>query len=250
MRAGRILVVGLTFILMALSVTAGFAAVPVKPGTSKIPDNQKNNPIPPQITLIDPKGGQKWLVGEDQGSRIIRWHYSGNMEDKFTIFLQKGTTSVFNFPGEFSLDASGNGNAWVIIPNSISGGDDYRIAVVNKSNQHIKGTSEVFSLLNLIITSPKGGEIWYKGTTHNITWTYSGNFGPKAYIWLLSEELSFYQKIGEAAIGDKYYSWKIDADIERRQNYKILITNNSSYLLGRDWGALSRGIFTVAEYVK
>lgn len=250
MRAGRMLAVGLVFLVMLLSVTAGFAAVPVKPGISKIPDIQKVNPKLPQITVIDPKGGQKWLVGEDHGSRMIRWHYSGSTEDKFHIVLQKGTATVLTFPGEFSLDASGNGSAWVKIPSSVAGGDDYRIAVVNKTNQQIKGTSEVIALLNLRITSPKGGEVWYKGTTHDITWTYSGNFGPKAYIWLFSEDLSFSRKIGEVAVSDKHYSWTINADIERRTNYKILITNNGSYLLGGDWGAFSSGTFVVAEYVK
>lgn len=250
MRAGRILAVGLAFLVMLLSVTAGFAAVPVKPGISKIPDIQKVSPKAPQITVTDPKGGQKWLIGEHQGSRMIRWRYSGSTEDKFHIALQKGTSIVLTFPGEFSLDPSGNGSAWVNIPTSVSGGDDYRFAVINKSNPQIKGTSEVFSLLNLKISSPKSGDIWYKGTTHDITWTYSGNFGSKVYIWLFSEDLSFYRKIGDVSISDKHFSWTIDADIQRRTNYKISITDNGSYLLGGSWGAFSSGNFAVAEYVK
>lgn len=248
MRMCKSLAVLLAFVLVTLTAAAGFAAAQNNPGVSKTPDGQ----IKPNLQLITvtlPKGGETWLIGEDHGARVVSWTYKGNTGDKYNIILQKGTAIVFKFPGDFSVDGSGKGSAWVEIPDSVPGGDDYRMVVTSKRNPAMKGASEAFSLMNLKITSPKGGEVWYKGDTNNITWNYSGNFGPKVYIWLMSDKLDVYKKIGEASISDKAYSWTITADIPRRKDYKILINNNGSYLLGGDWMSISHGFFVVAERV-
>ncbi len=250
MRAGKILAVLLAFVLAALTAAAAFAAVQNNPGAGKTPGDQTIKPSRQTITVTAPKGGDTWLIGDGHGSRSVHWTYSGNSADKFEIALFKGTAVAYKFTGDFAVDGSGKGSAGVIIPDSVAGGDGYRVVVTNKSYPNIKGTSDAFSLLNLKLTSPQGGEVWYKGRTHNITWTYSGNFGPKVYLWLIAYDGGFARKIGEASIGDKYYPWTITADIERRKNYKIIINNNASYPLGGDWMFQSQGLFTVAEYVK
>ena len=246
MRVCKSLVALLTFFLAALTATVGCFAAQINP---KVPADRifKNFP---QITVTAPQSDDRWLIGDGHGSRFVHWTYSGDTGDDFNIALQKGTAIVFKFPGDFPVNGAGKGSAGVAIPDSVSGGDGYRIVVTNKGNPNIKGISAPFSLLNLKITSPQSGAVWYKGETHNITWTYSGNFSPKVYIWLIADDAAVVRKIGEASIGDKYYPWKITVDIERRKNYKIMINNNSSYLFGGDWIFQSHGLFTVAEYVK
>lgn len=244
-RISVLVFLGIFFV--SLTATA-FAAINKNPGITK-PSDSITIKLD-KITVTSPMVGDKWLIGDGQGSRLVRWTYNGNVDEKFTIALQKGTAIVFKFPGEFSLDGSGKGNAGVTIPSSVPGGDGYQIVLASKGDPNIKGTSNAFSLLNLKVTSPKGGEVWYKGQTHNITWTSSGNLGSKVYIWLASEDLAFVRRIGEASITDKSFSWLISSDIERRTNYRIMLNNNASYLFGGDWGFFSPGIITVAEFVK
>lgn len=243
MRAGKIAAALLAFVLAALTAAAAFAA-PLAP---KVPDGQLLRNLP-QVTVTAPKSGDKWMVGPGYNYHI-NWTYSGNTAAKFEIALLKGTAVVYKLPGEFSVDGSGKGGAGVTVPDSVPGGDGYRFEVTNKANG-IKGASDAFALLSLKVTAPKGGEVWYKGHTYNITWTYSGNFEPKVYIWLTAADGLPLYKLGEAFVADKHYSWKIAADIERRKNYKIIINNNGSYPLGGTWTVFSGGLLTVAEFVK
>ena len=240
----------LTVICLVLTAMAGFAAAPGNPGVAKIPEDQKVKPNFAQITVVSPKSGDIWMGGDNQGSRHISWTYTSNIGNTFNLALQKGKSIVYKFPGDVSGNGSGKAEAWVKIPHSVTGGDDYQVVVTSKGNPDIKGVSAVFALRNLKIASPQGGVVWYKGDSHNITWTYSGTFGPKVYIWLFSEDLAVVKRIGEAFISDRYYAWKISPDIARRKDYKILINNNASYLMGGDWMDITPNKFTVAEYVK
>ncbi len=42
---------------------------------------------------------------------------------------------------------------------------------------------------NIIVTSPRTGDNWIRGTTHTITWIYTGNLGSSATVELLEQEV-------------------------------------------------------------
>lgn len=250
MRSCKNLAMLLVLVCLVLTATSGLAVLPGKPGISKIPGVQTSKPNLQKITVALPQSGSIWMGGVEQGSEHVLWEYSNTVGEIFNLALQQGNSIVYKFPGDFAGNGSGKAEAWVVIPHSVAGGDNYQLVVTSKNNPDIKGVSAIFSLRNIRLTSPQGGEVWYKGDSHNITWTYSGTFGAKIYIWLLSDDAEAVKKIGEAAITDKRYTWQITADIARRKDYRIYINNNDTYPLGGDWLIASSNKFTIAEYVK
>jgi PKD repeat protein len=84
---------------------------------------------------------------------------------------------------------------------------------------------------SITVTSPNGGEVWKQGTTHTITWDYTGTPGSTVKIELLNgntlyKVLTSSTSIGKANHGS--YSWKISTSIAAGNNYKIRITSKSN----------------------
>src|SRR3990170_3826674 len=128
--------------------------------------------IAPQvITVTSPNGGETWQAGS---SHNITW-----------------TSSCFsgNVKLEYSTDA---GSSWITIIASTSNGGTYPWSVPNtpSTNSLVRvsdaadGTpndisNAVFTIspppqAMVNVTSPNGGEIWFVGSSHNITWTSQG----------------------------------------------------------------------------
>ena len=87
---------------------------------------------------------------------------------------------------------------------------------------------------SITVTSPNGGETWKQGTSHPITWSYTGSPGSAVKIDLMKNGI-FYQQvtpstsIGSAGSGS--YSWTIRTITTPGTTYKIRVTSttNSSY---------------------
>jgi hypothetical protein len=131
--------------------------------------------IPPcQLTLTMPNGGETWYVG---GSDTVRWtseNYSGNI----TIALN------FSYPGGYWQNIITNtpndgAQPWTVtIPTTTHA----RIRAVASSNPSMGDTSDAdFTITDgnpyVGVSSPNGGESWFVGDPHNITWTSGGVSG-------------------------------------------------------------------------
>ena len=72
-------------------------------------------------------------------------------------------------------------------------GKDYQVRIQSTSKPTIKDTgNNYFSIVantdsagSITVTSPNGGETWQRGTSHTVTWDYSGSPGPAVKIILL-----------------------------------------------------------------
>jgi hypothetical protein len=136
--------------------------------------------------------------------------------------LQKGTDT----PVQIAYKAGG-GKANCLIPKGVAPGNDYRITVVSVNNPNVKGVSGTFTIEpapTIKVTSPNGGEVWHRGNTYNITWTYTGK--PE----MLKIMLVPYNNMVDGKIiaqvppgsnGSGAYSWKIPNDAELRSDYRI-----------------------------
>jgi len=140
-------------------------------GTPSDVSNANFTIAPQVITVTSPNGGETWQAGS---SHNITW-----------------TSSCFsgNVKLEYSTDA---GSSWITIIASTSNSGTYAWSVPNtpSTNSLVRvsdaadGTpndisNAIFTIspppqAMLQITSPNGGETWFVGSSHNITWTSQG----------------------------------------------------------------------------
>jgi len=153
---------------------SGTSLVRVSESSTGIPSDVSNAnfTIAPQvITVTSPNGGETWQAGS---SHNITW-----------------TSSCFS--GNVKLEYSTNaGSSWITIIASTSNSGTYSWSVPNtpSTNSLVRVSdaddgvpndmsNAVFTIsppppAMLQVTSPNGGEIWFTGSLHNITWTSQG----------------------------------------------------------------------------
>ncbi|MGE5342813.1 MAG: Ig-like domain-containing protein [Candidatus Omnitrophota bacterium] len=122
------------------------------------------------ITVNSPNGGESWIAGS---SHPITWSYTG---------------SIGNVKIEYSI----NGTNWTTITNSTSNtgsfswtlptvaSSSYRVRVSDINGAASNTSNSTFSITpvpTITITSPNGGESWIAGSSHPITWSYTGSIG-------------------------------------------------------------------------
>jgi hypothetical protein len=144
---------------------------------------------------------------------------------------------------ECSWTATNNNVPWITI---ISGSSGTGSGTVNYSVAANSGTSRIGTMTiagqtftvnqsapAITVTSPNGRDIWPAGTSHSITWTYTGNPGTYVKIDLLkggnlNSTITIRTSIGIAGSGS--YKWTIPSN-QRTGNYtiKVTSTSNNSY---------------------
>jgi hypothetical protein len=126
------------------------------------------------LTVTAPNGGENWTVGTNQN---ITWTTTGGCIDYVNL--------------QYSLDGGTN---WSSITSGITNTGTYtwNVPSVNTSTtcrvrvQDYYNPSSIFDISNanftitnnntITLTSPNGGETLTSGSTHNVTWTYTGSF--------------------------------------------------------------------------
>ena len=117
------------------------------------------------VTVENPKAGDRWNRG---ASHLITW-------DK--TFTENVRIDLCDASGNYILtiknQATGESLNWYI-PSYYTPGN-YMIKVSSVLDGSIADTSEAFEITlsaggTIVVTSPAGGEIWAKGTSHPITW--------------------------------------------------------------------------------
>ncbi len=73
----------------------------------------------------------------------------------------------------------------------------------------------------ILVTSPSGGEVWEKGSTHDITWN-SKNVNGRVQI--RNDYQGYSGLIGYSEANTGRYTWKIGNDIQSRSDWHIVIT--------------------------
>ena len=79
---------------------------------------------------------------------------------------------------------------------------------------------------SITLTSPNGGERWQPGTSHTITWNYSGDPGMRVKIVLLQGDTEVSPVTGSVITGRNgtgSYTWPMPAGTVSGSNFKISI---------------------------
>jgi parallel beta-helix repeat protein len=187
------------------------------------------------ITVVKPNGGENWKQGSTQ---TVKWSYSGSPGSKVKIELLKGTALNRVINASTSIGSAGSGSySWKIPYNQVVG-TDYKIRVTSTSNAAYTDKSNANFTISagapITVVVPNGGANWKRGSTHTITWSYTGSPGSKVKIELLkgtavNRTINASTSIGSAGSGS--YIWNIPSTQTLGTDYKIRInsTSNAAY---------------------
>jgi ethanolamine utilization protein EutP (predicted NTPase) len=168
-----------------------------------------------QITVVSPNGGEQWLDTDDQQ---ITWtdNLTGNVE----IQLIKNDDFLTTITTSTPSDGSYTWN----IPDTIKDGSDYKIKILSVEDGNLFDISDAdFTIINLTVISPNGGENWQKETTHTISWngSISGNVKIELY-WDINNLETVITPSTPSTGG---YNWTIPVQTTVRTDYKVKITS-------------------------
>jgi len=186
------------------------------------------------ITVTSPKGGENWQIGTTHN---ITWNSNG-VSGNIIIKLMKGSNMI----GSIAWNIPNTGNySWTI--NNVQGksiqpGSNYRVLVRSMSNHSIQDQSNSnFTISSkpvpssITVTSPKGGENWQIGTTHNITWNSNGVSGN--IVIKLMKGNTMLGSIAYNIPNSGSYSWTINnvqgKTIQPGSDYKVLVRSMSNH---------------------
>ncbi|MEW6585915.1 MAG: C1 family peptidase [Nitrospirota bacterium] len=187
--------------------------------------------ISPGIVVTSPNGGESWAAGT---MHPITWSYTGSPGSYVKIELFKG--GVFNRTISYFTSVSAGSYNW-LVPSTQALGSDYMIKITSTSNSSYSDMSNSsFTITgapppSITVASPAGGESWAAGTTHPITWSYTGSPGSYVKIELFKGGV-FNRTISSFSfISSGSYNWSIPSTLTSGSDYSIKIssTSNSSY---------------------
>jgi len=189
----------------------------------------------PLITVTSPNGGEIWQRGT---THTITWDYTGNPGSTVKITLVKGSTEVGTITSSVSIGSGGHGSySWPISSSASSTGNDYKVSVQSISQPAIKDTSNNYFTLTptttspkITVTSPNGGEMWQRGTTHTVTWSYTGSPGSTVRIALMKGSTEIGTIASSTSIGSSgkgSYTWPISSDGLLGSDFKVKVQSMS-----------------------
>ena len=98
---------------------------------------------PATITVTSPTSGARW---RSPSSQTIRWNYTGTPGTQVKIQLLRGGSVLSDIADNISIGSAGTGSYGWVISSSLSGGSNYQVKVMSKSNPTIFGLSSMFTI--------------------------------------------------------------------------------------------------------
>ena len=183
------------------------------------------------IAVTSPNGGESWQAGTTQ---TIKWIYAGSVGTAVKVDLYKAGVLNKTLISATAMGSGGSGQYSWAIPAAQTVASDYTVKVTSTSLSTTTDASNAsFSIVNtgVALTSPNGGEVWAPGSTHDITWSFSGNPGTDLKIELLkggvvNATLAAAAPIGSSGTGS--FSWQVPANQAIGSDYSVRITSNQN----------------------
>lgn len=162
-----------------------------------------------------------------------RYHFSNSSELDFDseFYLYRGNAAGTDILFEVATDDDSGGNAQPYLDYSVTEEGYYFLRVAYYSNNPAK-TKQVgtgYYTLNitehLFLEEPNGGEVWMKGTQHDITWDAEvpGNVD----LSLVYED-GYVSNIATVSAALGSYTWTLPSGIYDAANYKIRVANHDN----------------------
>ncbi len=127
------------------------------------------------------------------------------------------------------IGPGGSGSYNLTFPYATPVGSDYQVRVTSTSNPAWTDTSDgPFAIVpSITVLSPDGGEEWEQGSTHPLTWTYSGNPGTAVKIEALRGDAVLAVITPNTPIGPGMFNLTFPANTPLGNDYRIRITSTT-----------------------
>ena len=160
------------------------------------------------LTLTAPNGGESWEV---TNSEDITWTSTGAISNVKLEYSKDDFASDVNTIVA-STDDDGT-YSWTI-PDDVS--STVKVRVSDASTASINDTSNanfaIATLRTLTLTAPNGGESWEATTSHDITWTSTGDISNVKLEYSTDNFASDVNTIVASTADDGTYEWTIPED--------------------------------------
>ena len=210
-----------------------------QPDIKDLSDNQfsivADTPPTTSITVTSPDGGETWKRGT---AHTITWSYTGNPGSTVKIVLLKEGVEAGTIASSVPVGSGGKGSYTWPISSSGYTGNYFKVSIQSISQPAIKDVSDNYFIItptgtttpSITVTSPNGGESWKRGTTHTITWSYTGSPGSTVKIMLYKAgtyvgTITPSTPIGSGGKGS--YTWPVSSTGSTGNDFKVGIQSIS-----------------------
>ena len=212
-------------------------------GKTRVSSSSISGSTSPSVTVTSPNGGETLTRGT---SKTITWSYTGSPGSTVEIDLYKGGAKVSTIADAVPIGSSGKGSYTWPISSGMTTGSDYKVSVQSTSQTAIKDTSNSYfaisstatssgstplgSTSSITVTSPNGGDTWYKYTTRTVTWSYTGSPGSSVKIDLLkggTKVSTIAASVPVGSSGKGSYSWFVSTNLVSAGDYRISVQSTS-----------------------
>ncbi|MDP4114528.1 MAG: SBBP repeat-containing protein [Bacteroidota bacterium] len=176
----------------------------------------------PNLMITAPNTALTWNSGSTQN---ITWSLSGSIINVKLEYTTDNGTSWSTIVG--STSAAAQSYSWTV-PSSPSSSCRIRISDVDNAPTN-DVSDQLFSIGQITVTSPNGGETWKAGTTKNITWQSTAVANVNLYY--SSDDGSNWNSITtNLTASNGTYSWTVPSTSSATCRIKIADASNSSFL--------------------
>jgi hypothetical protein len=188
-------------------------------------ERERSNPIDPNADpdAWAPSNLQVQVIDDSQIK--LTWTQEEERISGFRIGRKEGS-------GSFSQIAEVEKDVTEYTDTSLSSGTDYTYRVQAFTDANVSQYIEITIYIpqpTLTITNPNGGETWQLGSTHDITWTSTGDIG-NVMIKLYKDGYSYLPIVDVPGTeNDGSYTWDILSSWAESSTYIIKIYSNIPY---------------------
>lgn len=182
------------------------------------------------ITVLSPNGGENWEMGDTQ---TITWSSQGVVGNiKCTLCKGENYTEVLTIISSLPIT---NEIIYWNMPTTLQAGEDYRIKISSLSNPNVVDYSDQYFNIpplpapTLTLNSPNGGESWYLGSSHVLSWSslnLTGNIKVELYRGEESNPVQVITSSVAANVGA--INWTIPLTLSAGENYRIKLCSLSN----------------------
>jgi hypothetical protein len=167
------------------------------------------------LQITSPTAG---LVFQGGTTKTITWNSSSSIAN---VVLEYSTDGLSWSSIVSSVNAATGTYQW-LVPNNISS-TTVRVRVKDALSDNISSVSQLFTITQLSITSPNGGEKWQAGTVKNITWNNSAST-LNVKLEYSTGGSTWHQIVASTPAAAGTFAWSIPSD-SASNSVKIRITD-------------------------
>jgi len=167
------------------------------------------------IVITQPTAGRKVKRNDPF---TITWESVGAGPAVAIDFSADGGMSYSNIYASVTNTTGTNSFVWNVTQD---GTDHAKLRIRSLSDPNVEGFSDEFTLADIDVTAPDGGEIWLMDTTNVIQWT-SGGAGPTVSIDYSTNSGASWMPIASAVSNSGSYVWTVSRLVSKHGRVRVM----------------------------